>query len=247
MCAPVVSELDQSLTVGVNPAMKTRELETGVEMKAGQTLAIGGLVQNTVESQNSGLPWISEVPYLGVAFRHVEETINEVELLIMVTPELVEPMDANQVPPCGPGMQSASPSDWELFFKGHLEVPVCPPPCPPGVACATTPGNRRLPAARPAGRTSAHAGTRPGQCRASVPYNRYSAVHAERFAPGCAARRARNRAAVRRSHRVRLWKLNRPRGETPLLSENMLGFSGVDIPHRHRARAAPTRPTDVYS
>ena len=100
-------------------------VETGVEMKAGQTLAIAGLVQNTVESQNSGLPWISEVPYLGVPFRSVKEQINEVETLILVTPELVEPLDANQVPPCGPGMESASPSDWELFFKGHLEVPVC--------------------------------------------------------------------------------------------------------------------------
>ena len=47
----------------------------------------------------------------------------------MVTPELVDPLDANQVPPCGPGMETASPSDWELFFKGHLEVPVC---CPGG-------------------------------------------------------------------------------------------------------------------
>ena len=105
--------------------MKTRIVETGVEMRAGQTLAIAGLVQNTVESQNSGLPWISEVPYLGVPFRNVSQQMNEVELLITVTPELVEALDANQVPPCGPGMETAAPSDWELFFKGHLEVPVC--------------------------------------------------------------------------------------------------------------------------
>ena len=66
-----VSEIDNSLSVGGIPALKTRIVETGVEMKAGQTLAIAGLVQNTVESQNSGLPWISEVPYLGVPFRNV--------------------------------------------------------------------------------------------------------------------------------------------------------------------------------
>ena len=123
---PVVSEIDQSLTVvGGPPSLKDRMVETGVELKAGQTLAIAGLVQTLVESQNSGLPWISEVPYLGVPFRHVQDQTNEVETLIMVTPELVEPMDANQVPPCGPGMETTSPSDWELFFKGHLEVPVC--------------------------------------------------------------------------------------------------------------------------
>jgi pilus assembly protein CpaC len=121
-----VSEIDKSLTVvGGPPSLKIRMVETGVEMKAGQTLAIAGLVQNTVDSQNSGLPWISEVPYLGVPFRNVQEQINEVETLIMVTPELIEALDANQVPPCGPGMETASPSDWELYFKGHLEVPVC--------------------------------------------------------------------------------------------------------------------------
>ncbi len=67
------------------------------------------------------------MPYLGVAFSKKHETTNEVELLILVTPELVEAMDANEVPPCGPGMQTASPSDWELFMKGHLEVPKCCP------------------------------------------------------------------------------------------------------------------------
>jgi len=50
-----------------------------------------------------------------------------VELLILVTPELVEPMDASETPPCGPGTQTASPSDWELYMKGHLEVPKCCP------------------------------------------------------------------------------------------------------------------------
>ena len=72
------------------------------------------------------------MPYLGAAFRNVRESTNEVELLILVTPELVEAMDACEVPPCGPGMQTTSPSDWELFMKGHLEVPNC---CPRGGAC----------------------------------------------------------------------------------------------------------------
>ncbi|MGW8257781.1 MAG: hypothetical protein ACWGMZ_09885, partial [Thermoguttaceae bacterium] len=71
----------------------------------------------------------SEVPYLGAAFRKVDDITNEVELLIMVTPELVEGMDANEVPPCGPGMATTTPSDWELYLKGHLEVPNC---CPNG-------------------------------------------------------------------------------------------------------------------
>jgi pilus assembly protein CpaC len=138
---PKISEIDPSLTVQGYPGLLEREAETGVEMQAGQTLAIAGLVQTVIEAENKGLPWISEVPYLGAAFRQVKESKNERELLILVTPELVEAMDACDVPPCGPGMQTTSPSDWELFMKGHLEVPNCCPggcarngQCPPGGA-----------------------------------------------------------------------------------------------------------------
>jgi pilus assembly protein CpaC len=138
---PQVSELDESRSITIGsitvPGLKSRDADTGVEMTAGQTLGIAGLVQSYTEAENSGLPWISEVPYLGMAFRKVHESTNEVETLILVTPELVDPMDACEVPPCGPGTQTTSPSDWELFMKGHLEVPKCCPSggdgaCPPG-------------------------------------------------------------------------------------------------------------------
>jgi pilus assembly protein CpaC len=111
------------------PGFLERKADTAVELMAGQTLAIAGLVESRLESVNHGLPWISEVPYLGAAFRTVHENVNEVELLILVTPELVDAMDAGEVPPCGPGMATTSPTDWELFMKGHLEVPNC---CPDG-------------------------------------------------------------------------------------------------------------------
>jgi pilus assembly protein CpaC len=53
--------------------------------------------------------------------------MNEVELVIMVTPELVEPMDPSDVPPCLPGMSSRSPSDCDFYWKGYGEVPSCGP------------------------------------------------------------------------------------------------------------------------
>jgi len=128
---PVVSELDYSnvTTIGNTqvPGTKERSADTGVEMEAGQTLAIAGLVQTRQESFNMGLPWISELPYIGAAFRSVKEERNEVELLILVTPELVEAMDPGEVSCGGPGLQTTSPSDWDLYMKGHLEVP---PKCP---------------------------------------------------------------------------------------------------------------------
>jgi pilus assembly protein CpaC len=130
---PTVSELDYTNSVTINnsvvPAIKTRNIQTSVEILAGQTLAIAGLVQSTTQATSTGLPWVSEVPIIGQLFRSEQETQNEVELLILVTPEFAEALNADQVPKCGPGMNTANPSDWELFMNGHLEVPAC---CPAG-------------------------------------------------------------------------------------------------------------------
>jgi pilus assembly protein CpaC len=146
---PSVSEIDPTYTVpGGPPATKNREVETGVEMRAGQTLAIAGLVQQRMDASNSGLPWLSEVPYMGALFRNVHEQINEVELLILVTPEFADAMDANQVPPCGPGTSTSSPTDWELFMKGYLEVPNCCPTAGAGGCPAGGPGGQCNPHSR---------------------------------------------------------------------------------------------------
>ena len=126
---PRVSEVDHANSFGTIPAIKKREVETGVEMRSGQTLAIAGLLQTRIESERRGIPWVSEVPYLGAMFRRVEHKVNEVELLILVTPELVEPIDPQDVPPLGPGMQTGDPTDWQLYMRGHIEVPICCQSC----------------------------------------------------------------------------------------------------------------------
>ncbi|MBN1589894.1 MAG: pilus assembly protein N-terminal domain-containing protein [Pirellulales bacterium] len=135
---PKVSEIDSGRSIQYEGytiyAFNEREVETGVEMQAGQTLAIAGLIQNRIESQRRGLPWVIDVPYVGALFRRVEDQNNEVELLIMVTPELVEPLNPDQVPPCGPGLFTKEPTDWELGLKGHIEVPACYPPNGPDCA-----------------------------------------------------------------------------------------------------------------
>ena len=62
----------------------------------------------------------------------MEEQNNEIELLIMVTPEFVDAMEEHEVPKGGPGMRTTAPNDVDLFFRGYLEVPKC---CPDG-SCA---------------------------------------------------------------------------------------------------------------
>ena len=128
---PTVSERDDAGGVNGVPAIRTRFVDTAAEMKAGQTLALAGLVQRQTEAENRGIPWVSDLPWIGGAFRRVEHRTNEVELLVMVTPQLVAPMDPHQVPPCVPGSFTTDPSDCELYGKGYLEVPKC---CPGGCA-----------------------------------------------------------------------------------------------------------------
>ncbi|MCG8451032.1 MAG: type II and III secretion system protein family protein [Pirellulales bacterium] len=136
---PRVSELDSSRGVvlaGQNiPALRVREVDTGVELKAGQTLALAGLVQTRIEAQEQGLPFVSDLPYIGTAFRKVQEEVNEIELLILVTPEFVDGMAPHEVPQCGPGMETVSPSNCQLYFGGHLEVPACGPCSPYAGPC----------------------------------------------------------------------------------------------------------------
>jgi pilus assembly protein CpaC len=141
---PRISERDDANGVDQNgfrvPALKVREVDTGVELKAGQTLALAGLVQTRVEAQERGIPYVSDVPYLGALFRDVRETVNEVELLILVTPEFADGMEPHEVPLCGPGMETVSPNNCQLYFGGHLEVPACGPCAPNGCVmdCATS-------------------------------------------------------------------------------------------------------------
>jgi pilus assembly protein CpaC len=137
---PEVTEVDASLrdaTTGV-PGFRRRFADTAVEMKAGQTMAIAGLIYQRQDSSNRGIPWLADLPWVGAAFRRTREIVNEVELVITVTPEFVEAIDCEEVPACGPGTMTSQPTDTELYYKGYIEVPNCDnstpfcPTCPPG-------------------------------------------------------------------------------------------------------------------
>ncbi|HEY2826376.1 MAG TPA: pilus assembly protein N-terminal domain-containing protein [Pirellulales bacterium] len=137
---PIDRELDptQSFEIapGVeSPAFTLRQVDTGVEMKAGQTLAIAGLVQKRLNASKEEVPWLGEMPYIGAAFRKVTQKEEEVELLFLVTPEVVQALDPCEVPQCFPGMHSDDPTDCELYWKGFNEVP-SKGPCGPYGCCA---------------------------------------------------------------------------------------------------------------
>jgi pilus assembly protein CpaC len=130
---PELSEVDKtrSEVAGV-PAIKSSSVDTGVELMGGQTLAIAGLVQTRREGKVRGLPFVMDVPYVGALFRQTSTSDNEIESLILVTPEFVQAVDAADFPRCGPGTRTVPASDWDLYFKGKLEVPNPCPPCQGG-------------------------------------------------------------------------------------------------------------------
>jgi hypothetical protein len=154
---PRVSDLDFSIPVDLNgivlPALDVRQVDTAVEMKAGQTFAIAGLIQEKSKSRNRGLPFLTNMPIIGIPFRGTENEVEEIELLVLVTPEFVDPIDAYSA--CaGPGYATTNPTTHQLFCAGHVEVPAhcnpiagplacgeCGGPCGANSGCATCRAN----------------------------------------------------------------------------------------------------------
>ena len=100
-----MSELDYAHTMRVGkdtvPGMRICEFGTRAEFKSGQTLVLRGPAETHTEAESSGLPYISEIPYVGAAFRSTKETRNEVAMFILVRPEIVQTPAASDYPLAG--------------------------------------------------------------------------------------------------------------------------------------------------
>ncbi|MDB5307631.1 MAG: pulD 2 [Gemmataceae bacterium] len=124
---PQVRTVNQSLgiatTFGTTPGFSEQQVRCAVMLESGQTFVIGGLIQNTVAASSARVPVLGELPFVGTAFSRVTYDERETELVIMVTPRLVGPLDCNQVPKRLPSRETRSPDDYELFLEGILEAP----------------------------------------------------------------------------------------------------------------------------
>jgi pilus assembly protein CpaC len=154
-----VSERDFSTAVTLGgttvPGLTKRTVETQTVMEFGQTLVIGGLIASRYTAETDKLPFLGELPGVGAAFRRVRYDVAETELIVLITPEYVAPMSAEQVPPGGPGKATAVPTDRELIGSGFIEVPnygdpCAGPDCPP-LTAAPGPAAIMAPPATPAG------------------------------------------------------------------------------------------------
>lgn len=119
---PEVSQLDYSTAVTVGgaqvPGLTTRRTETTVELGSGQSFMIAGLLQNNHNNSIEKTPGIGDVPILGALFRSNGFQRNETELVIVITPYLVKPVNANDIVLPTDGYKT--PTDVERVLLGQL-------------------------------------------------------------------------------------------------------------------------------
>jgi pilus assembly protein CpaC len=138
-----VSEKDISNSITMNgttvPGLSKRRVQSTVEMDFGQTLILGGLITTKIQASTQKTPFLGELPGIGAAFSKKSYDHSEVELIVMITPEYVNSMHPDQMPPVGPGRTTTFPTDRELYLHGLLEVPKVGSECgEPGGACEPT-------------------------------------------------------------------------------------------------------------
>jgi pilus assembly protein CpaC len=121
--APEVSDLDFTTAVRFNgfviPGLTSRKVETTIDLGDGQSFAIAGLLHNSVTATKDVTPLLGDLPIIGALWRSVRYQRKETELVVLVTPHLVDGMNPGQVPAL-PGENWRHPSENELFWNRDL-------------------------------------------------------------------------------------------------------------------------------
>jgi pilus assembly protein CpaC len=99
---PEVSSLDFNNGITLSgfrvPALISRWAETDVELRDGQSFAIAGLLNNTAQEDGSKVPILGSIPIIGALFRSKADRKEQTELMVLITPQLVRPLDPDEVP-----------------------------------------------------------------------------------------------------------------------------------------------------
>lgn len=121
--APEVSQLAQN-TVQVSgfeiPSLTVRRASTTVDLRAGQSFAIAGLLQSNFKDTVDQIPGLGNIPVLGALARSSDFAQEESELVIIITPYLVQPALAGSL--AAPSDYFVPPSDFDIFLNGQIEA-----------------------------------------------------------------------------------------------------------------------------
>jgi len=124
--APEVSSLDfanaLTLQVGASPipGLISRRVDTTVELREGQTLMLAGLLQVDLDAQTQRIPGLGDLPVLGTFFRNSTSRSVEKELVVMVTPYIVDAIDEDDAPAL-PGDDIQEANESEFYLYGRIE------------------------------------------------------------------------------------------------------------------------------
>lgn len=102
------------------PGLNTRKSHATVELRPGDTLALAGLMQLSLAGSTQRIPGLGDLPYIGEFFSNTTSNRVEKELVVMVTPYIVEPMSPEQVPAM-PGDEVREPNDLEFYLLNRIE------------------------------------------------------------------------------------------------------------------------------
>jgi pilus assembly protein CpaC len=136
--APEVSALDFATAVTISgfvePSITVRRVRTEVELSEGQSFAIGGLLDNRETQTFTKIPFIGSIPILGKLFQSIQRNRTNTELIVIVTPEIVPPINSDEPLP-----QLNLP---EPFLPPNSDIPMTNPtyPITPATPGASTTG-----------------------------------------------------------------------------------------------------------
>lgn len=134
--APEVSALDYTNAVTISgytiPAISTRRAETEIELQNGQSFAMSGLLDRRTTEKLSKMPGIGDIPILGELFKARDINKSFTELMVIITPVLVDPLaNPSPVPPLPKeAVPNLNPDQFDSSLKSHGKQPkeqVTPP------------------------------------------------------------------------------------------------------------------------
>jgi len=108
-----VSSIAGTLAVNGYPIIDTREIRTNVQLKDGESLALGGLLQEETIKTMSKIPLLGDIPILGALFRSTQDDLKEKELVFFITPKIAKPN--------APGTEPELPTNVQLTPEQEKE------------------------------------------------------------------------------------------------------------------------------
>lgn len=133
---PEVSSIDPSASITVNgltiPGLQTRRANTVLELRDGESFALAGLIRRDFATTVRQVPLLGSIPIIGTLFRSSGFQKGETELVIVVTPRIVQPVKANQIQL--PTDRVQNPSEGDLFLLGRTDKAVGVNPLDPNEA-----------------------------------------------------------------------------------------------------------------